>query len=606
MTADETAHPVPRDLPRRAPAADPLLRVALAQQNAVVGDPAANAAGLAMLIQRAQAAGAQLVVAPELAISGYPPEDLLLHHDFVRACQDECARLAAAYSKGIVAIVGCPWHDARDRLVNAAVVMADGAIQGVVAKTHLPNYGVFDERRYFAAGDGGGLLRLGPWKVGITICEDLWVPAGPVADCARGGAQLVVNLSASPYHHGKLDVRERLVGQRAADSGCAIAYTGLVGGQDELVFDGGSLAVDHLGGLIARGDHCAEDLVVVDFDLGAARAARHVDIRLRDLPAATIPTVATLELQAVERVGPPAPLRPRPDRLEEVWGALRLGLRDYLHKQGFERVVLGMSGGVDSALVADLACDALGAGNVQCIVMPGPHSSTATQDDARALTEALGALCATIPIAPVYEAATDALAGAGLFDTGVFDVANENTQSRARMIVLMAYSNRHGAMLLSTGNKSEMSTGYATYAGDMTGGFNPLKDVPKLLCFDLAHWRAGLVDGPGGAVYERIATRPPSAELRPDQRDDQSLPPYERLDPILRALVEERRGVRETVALGHDPREVALAARLIRGAEFKRRQAPTGVKITPVAFGRDRRMPIANRWLPPVDPLPEE
>jgi NAD+ synthase (glutamine-hydrolysing) len=570
------------------------LRIALAQIDPTVGDVEGNARLATEWIERARDAGAGLVVLPELAISGYPPEDLLLKPHFLDACRAALDDLARGVH-GIVAIVGFPERDLA--VHNSAAVIADGTVHAVYRKTLLPNYGVFDERRYFEPGDTPGLIELGGVRVGLTICEDIWFPGPPASAEAATGASLIVNASASPYHRGKGIARERMVADRARETGAVFALCNAVGGQDELVFDGHSVVVSAGGDVLARGPQFSEDLVVCDLELEPREAANEgarVFARLESAapPSAAKPTLAE-------------PLDP----IAEVYEALTLGLRDYVDKNGFERVLIALSGGIDSALVALLAADALGAERVTCVVMPSPHSSVQTQADARAIAANLGAELVEIPIEGVMTVYADLLApvsaGAGSASEHGAELGNggpasadglaaENVQARIRGNLIMALSNRYGWLVLTTGNKSEMSVGYATLYGDMAGGFAVIKDVPKTTVYDLVRHRNERANRE--LVPSSVLERAPSAELRPDQRDDDSLPPYELLDRILEEYVEDDRGREEMVAAGLPGDIVDEVITMVDRAEYKRRQAPPGIKITPKAFGRDRRLPITNRY----------
>jgi NAD+ synthase (glutamine-hydrolysing) len=570
------------------------LRIALAQLDTTVGDLPANVERIQAAIASAREAGAQLVVLPELALTGYPPEDLLLREHFLRDAQAALEDVAAA-THGIVALVGYP--ERADDLYNSAAVLADGRVQASYRKVRLPNYGVFDEQRYFQAGHGGAIVEVDGVPVGITVCEDSWAPGGPGQDEALAGALLVVNLSASPYQAGKGVARERMFAQRARDGQSAFAFCALVGGQDELVFDGHSVVHDHEGRLLARSPQFQEDLLVVDVDVDAIASARLRDPRhraaareLRD----PVPVIARCHTAAAAGAAPTgARIAPLLGDEAEVYEALVLGTRDYARKNGFRHVVLGLSGGIDSTLVALVAVDALGPESVTCVTMPSPYSSSGTRDDAGDLARALGVELLELPIAGAMDVYSGLLADP--FAGREPDLTEENLQARIRGNLLMALSNKFGWLVLTTGNKSEMSVGYSTLYGDSAGGFAVIKDVPKTLVYRLTAWR-DTRDGPDGPVPDTIVTRPPSAELRPDQRDDDSLPPYDLLDAILAGYVEEDLGVDELVARGLPQDVVERVIRLVDLAEYKRRQQPPGVKITPKAFGRDRRMPITNRY----------
>jgi len=580
-----------------APASGPL-QIALSQMNAVVGDISGNERAILDAIGKARDAGAQLVLFPELALTGYPPEDLLLKEHFLRDTRAALDRIAAA-TEGIVALVGFPERE--DDVYNALAVLAAGAVQAVYRKVHLPNYGVFDEQRWFQSGTGPALIELGEHKIGLTICEDIWEPGPPASAEARAGATLVVNVSASPYHAGKGLERERMLAQRARDNLCAVAFCALVGGQDELVFDGHSLVLDHHGEVIARAGQFTEELLLATVDLEAAQTQRLRDARQR-APAREarerVPTLARLVL-------PPSAARPGAagDRLggsvapllsptAEVYGALVTGLRDYVRKNGFRRVVLGLSGGIDSALVVCIAADALGPDGVAAVVMPSPYSASETQDDARSLARRLGVELFELPIEPAMRAYETALSAA--FDGTDPGIAEENLQARIRGNLLMALSNKFGWLVLATGNKSEMSVGYSTLYGDLAGGLAVIKDCPKTTVYELARWVNEAASEE--RIPRSILDRAPSAELRPDQRDEDSLPPYAVLDPILDAYVEDDLGREQLLLRGFEAADVDRVIALVDRAEYKRRQAPPGIKVTSRAFGRDRRVPITNRY----------
>ena len=578
---------------------DRALRIALAQINATVGDIAGNAQRIRDGLIGARAAGAELVLFPELALTGYPPEDLLLKEHFLRDARAALEDLATA-ADGIVAIVGVP--ERAEDVFNAAAVLADGRVAGFYRKWYLPNYGVFDEQRYFQSGAAGALIELGGHRIGLTVCEDMWEPGPPASDEAHAGATLLVNISASPYHFGKGLERERMFAQRARDNGAAVAFCALVGGQDELIFDGHSFVVDHTGALVARAAQFEEELLVCDVDLRPAAASRLRDAGYRPVARRNrleVSVIARLPRPHVNAAPAPAPRIAellRPDEAE-VYAALTLGLRDYVEKNGFGHVVLGLSGGIDSALVACLAVDALGPERVTLTIMPSPHSSAETQGDARALAAALGTETIELPIEAVMDAYDATLHGP--FNGRGADLTEENVQARIRGNLLMALSNKFGWLVLTTGNKSEMSVGYTTLYGDLAGGFAVIKDVPKTLVFRLARWRnspdgsRGRVEAP---VPPSIIERPPSAELRPDQRDEDSLPPYPVLDRILEGYVELDQGREDLIAQGLPQADVDRTIRMVDLAEYKRRQAPPGIKVTPRAFGRDRRMPITSRY----------
>jgi NAD+ synthase (glutamine-hydrolysing) len=499
-------------------------------------------------------------------------------------------RLAEA-SRDLVTVVGFPERDVD--VFNSAAVLAGGEVAAIYRKVYLPNYGVFDEQRYFQSGTGGGIIELDGVRLGVTICEDIWEPGPPLSDEALAGATVIVNISASPYHAGKGGERERMIEQRARDSLAAVAFCALVGGQDELVFDGHSIVVDHEGEVVARAAQFEEEVLVAEIDPRGPDAARLRDARLRPAARRAQPKVDTLaRLELPEERGPaPEPrVAPLLGREAEVYAALVLGLRDYVEKNGFRHAVLGLSGGIDSALVACVAVDALGPERVSVAIMPSPYSSEETQRDARQLADNLGVEHVELEIASAMEAYQGTLSP--VFDGRDPDITEENLQARIRGNLLMALSNKFGWLVLTTGNKSEMSVGYSTLYGDTAGGFAVIKDCPKTLVYALARHR----NENGGPIPAGILERAPSAELRPDQRDEDSLPPYERLDPILEQYIELDAGREQLIAQGHDPDEVDRIIRLVDLAEYKRRQAPPGIKISTRAFGRDRRMPITNRY----------
>jgi NAD+ synthase (glutamine-hydrolysing) len=576
--------------------AGPRFRVALAQLNVRVGDIEGNSAAIRSSIERAKAVAADLLVMPEMALCGYPPEDLLLRPDFARRNRDAVEALAPA-SNGLVVLVGLAHRDG-DELYNAAAVLCDGRWVDTVTKAYLPNYGVFDEARYFREGRRFPVFTVCGVRVGVSICEDIWYAAGPPQLQALAGAELLVNLSASPFAVGKPAYRERMLATRAGDTGAFLVYCNLVGGQDELVFDGNSLVLDPNGGVIARGSSMSEDFLVVDLSIGDVFRDRLLDPRVRqarllapdpratpivELPLTAIRSAASPPLVA----GPPAPPA---EPLEELWGALVLGTGDYVRKNGFQKVVLGLSGGIDSALTAAIAVDALGPGQVVGVAMPARYSSPSSLVDAQDLARLLGIELLELPIDKVFQANLDALAT--WLQGRPAGVVEENLQSRIRGMSLMALSNRFSWLVLTTGNKSEYAVGYATIYGDMCGAYAVLKDVGKLRVYDLAHWRNGRPDGP--RIPQHSIDRPPSAELRPDQRDSDSLPPYDVLDPVLAAYVEREMSVAEIVALGFEPTTVERIAGMVDRSEFKRRQAAPGPKVTDRAFGRERRMPITK------------
>jgi NAD+ synthase (glutamine-hydrolysing) len=566
-------------------------RIALAQVNSTVGDLDGNVAKIRAGLEQARALGCQLVAFPELAVTGYPPEDLLFKSAFIEANLRALAELARA-ANGLTAVVG--FVDKRDDIFNAAAVLHDGAVAGVYHKQYLPNYGVFDENRYFQAGTDAPVFALGETPFAVNICEDIWYPTGPTTRQALAGAELVVTINASPYHAGKGHQRERMIATRAADDVVCLAFVNMVGGQDELVFDGGSLVVNERGEPIARGRQFAEDFVVADLDLDAVFHARLHDSRRRKEKQAAAEVARVVLHPLGPAATPPLPPRevvPLPP-VDEVYEALVLGTRDYVRKNGFKHVVIGLSGGIDSSLVAAVAVEALGKENVTGVTMPSPYSSSGTRSDARRLAGHLGIDFLSLPITPVFKAFKRTLAGPfkGLKE----DVAEENIQARIRGTLLMALSNKFGWLVLTTGNKSEIAVGYSTLYGDMAGGFAVIKDVPKTLVYEVARHvnaRAGRA-----VIPQSVFDRAPSAELRPDQTDQDTLPPYPELDAILQAYVEEDRGVGDLVARGFAEETVRRVIRMVDVNEYKRRQGPIGVKITPRAFGRDWRLPIVNRF----------
>ena len=568
-----------------------VLRVALAQLNPTVGDLDGNVARILHTYDLAETAGCDIVAFPELSVTGYPPEDLVLKPGFVADTEAALVRIAD-HTGRCTAVIG--YVDADFDLFNAAAVCADGRVLGTYRKRLLPNYAVFDEARYFTPGNETDPLELyiiGGVKVGISICEDIWSPDGPLAVQADGGAELAVNINASPYHRGKAAYRERMLATRAADSHSALVYVNQVGGQDELVFDGCSLAFDAEGNLLARGKQFVEDLLVVEVPIAAVYRQRLLDPRGRQ-SLTSLPTVlvSTEPVEQSERIANPV-VEPK-DSIDELYHALVLGTRDYCAKNGFSDVVIGLSGGIDSTLVAVIAADALGADHVHGVSMPSRFSSDHSKTDAAKLAANLGLDYRTISIEPAFTAYQEMLAES--FDGRPPGLTQENIQSRCRGQLLMALSNEFGWMVLTTGNKSEMAVGYFTIYGDSVGGYAVIKDVLKTKVYELCRYvndRAGRE-----IIPEDVITKPPSAELRPDQRDDQSLPPYEVLDPILELYVEQDRTAGEIIELGHDADTVRRVTRLVDVAEYKRRQCPPGVRVTTKAFGRDRRLPITNGY----------
>lgn len=560
-----------------------VLRTGLAQINSVVGDLVGNVELIVNTYDRANAQGCDLIVFPELCISGYPPEDLVLKPGFV-ADNRKAVQRCTEHTSDCVAVIGFVDVDLQGRLFNAAAVCAGGVVLGTYYKQLLPNYGVFDEERYFSSGhevaESPTLFRIGGLLVGVTVCEDIWSADGPVCSQAQAGAVLNVNINASPYHRGKIGERQHMVSERARVNNCAIAYVNQVGGQDELVFDGGSMLFAADGTLIARSPQFVDDLLVADLELPSSEPsgdALVIDVtrNCKARESTVIPTIA-----------------PRCEDFEELYGALVTGTRDYVRKNGFTDVVIGLSGGVDSSLVAVLATGALGADHVHGVSMPSRYSSAGSRTDAAQLARNLGIDMQTISIEPAFQAYLEMCAPS--FANKPVDLTEENLQSRIRGTTLMALSNKFGWMVLTTGNKSELAVGYFTLYGDSVGGYAVIKDLLKTTVYELCRYvnrRAGRE-----IIPEIVITKPPSAELRPDQRDDQSLPPYDVLDAILSLYIEGDHTAAEIVALGHDVELVHRVARLVDMNEYKRRQGPPGVRVTMKAFGKDRRLPITNLY----------
>jgi len=570
------------------------LRIAMAQINTTVGDFDGNVKKILGAIDTARTLKADIVTLPELAICGYPPEDLLLKPQFIQANLQSLQKIVEA-SQGITVVVG--YVDSDGDIYNAAALISDGKLMGSYHKMYLPNYGVFDENRYFRAGSECPVYVINGIGIGINICEDIWYEAGPATVQAYAGAEVIINISASPYHAGKGESREKMIATRATDNVAIFAYNNLVGGQDELVFDGHSLLIDERGNLITRGNQFEEDFIIADLDIEAVFRARLHDPRWRK----ESPLIGKTGWQQTKTIVSPTPANgPKPplkahhitalDPAGEVYQALVLGTRDYINKNGFHKVVIGLSGGVDSAIVATIAVDALGKDNVIGISMPSRYSSAGSVTDTQKLTQNLGITLKIIPIEKPFQAYLDTLAES--FAGVKPDIAEENLQARVRGNLLMALSNKFGWLVLTTGNKSEMATGYTTLYGDMAGGFAVIKDVPKTMVYKITRYRnaqAGF-----DLIPAAIIEKPPSAELRPDQKDSDSLPVYEILDAILTAYVEDDKSVDQIVALGFDKTIVQKAAKLVDRSEYKRRQAPPGVKITSRAFGRDRRLPLTS------------
>jgi len=572
------------------------LRLGMAQINTTVGDFKGNVKKIVSAIAEAWSLGVDLLTFPELAICGYPPEDLLFKPQFIEENLKSLEQVRK-HSAGLTIVVG--FVDAQTDIYNAAAIIHDGKLAGVYHKIYLPNYGVFDEDRYFQAGRECPVYIIAGVGVGINICEDIWYEAGPATAQAFAGAEVVVNISASPYYFGKGDFRERMLSTRAADNEAIVAYNNLVGGQDELVFDGNSVVMSEKGQLIARGKQFEEDLIVADLDVEAVFRTRLHDPRWRK---GTLllreqrwqsPKIVVSEALS-EGTKPPLAPRQIPVRTlpAEIYDALVLGTRDYVRKNGFKQVVIGLSGGIDSSLVATIAVDALGTKNVIAVSMPSRYSSEGSRTDAGLLAKNLGIKLLTIPIEKPFQAYLDTLAE--VFTGTQPDVTEENIQARIRGNILMALSNKFGWLVLNTGNKSEMATGFTTLYGDMASGFAVIKDVPKTMEYELAKYRNSV------ASFELIPVsvldKAPSPELKPGQKTTDTLPPYPRLDPVLAAYVEEDKSIEQIVALGFDDEMVKRVARMVDKNEYKRRQSPPGVKITARAFGRDRRLPITNRF----------
>ena len=570
------------------------LRIGMAQINTTVGDFKGNTKKVLEAVTKARSLEIDLLTFPELAICGYPPEDLLLKPQFIKENLNSLDEVME-HSSGLTIVVG--FVDVRGDIYNAAAVIHDGKLVGAYHKIYLPNYGVFDENRYFQAGSECPVYVINGVGIGVSICEDIWYEAGPATAQAYAGAEVIANISASPYHFGRGDSRERMLATRASDNVAIFAYNNLVGGQDELVFDGNSMVLDEKGQLVARGKQFEEDLIVVDVDVEAVFRTRLHDPRWRKgellleeqrwrgtkivvseaSPMASKPLLSQRHLQVRNLTG-------------EVYDALVLGTRDYVLKNGFDKVVLGLSGGVDSSLVAVIAVDALGPSNVVGVAMPSRYSSSASISDAELLVQNLGISLMKMPIEKVFQVYLEVLKVS--FEGTEPDVAEENIQARIRGNILMALSNKFGWLVLTTGNKSEIATGYNTLYGDMAGGFAVVKDVTKTMVYELVRHRNSIAKSE--LIPSTITEKTPSAELRPEQKDIDTLPPYDLLDPVLTAYVEEDKSVEQIIEMGADERVVKRAAGLVDSSEYKRRQAPPGIKITPKAFGRDRRLPITN------------
>jgi NAD+ synthase (glutamine-hydrolysing) len=572
------------------------LRIGLCQINTIVGDIEGNTKKILDYIAKGKKMGADLLAFPEMAVTGYPPEDLLLMPKFIEANLRGVKTIAKATSS-MTAIIGFVSKDGD--IFNSAGLFHDGKLIDAYSKIYLPNYGVFDEDRYFQAGKQNFIFTLKSTPIGLSICEDLWYPGDPIRTQALyGGAELIVNISSSPYHTGKSIYREKMITTRASDNLAIVAYCNLVGGQDELVFDGGSMIFDQNGDLITRGKQFEEDLVLADLDMEAVFRMRLHDPRIRrERLANEEKTLRKIDLPSNSpsaKKRPPIPKREDTplDRLPEIYSALVLGTGDYVRKNGFQRVLIGLSGGIDSALTATIAVDALGKKGVVGVAMPSQYSSRESLEDAKLLAKNLGVQFVTIPITEVFQAYLKTLSQS--FKGLKPDVTEENVQARIRGNILMALSNKFGWLVLTTGNKSEMSVGYCTLYGDMAGGYAVLKDVPKTLVYELTKFR-NKKEGKD-LIPKRVFVKPPSAELRPNQKDEDSLPPYPVLDPILQAYVEEDKGVQEIAKMGFKESMIKEVIQMVDRNEYKRRQSPPGVKITHRALGKDRRLPVTNKY----------
>ncbi len=572
--------------------------MALAQINPTVGDVRGNTKKIIEFMGRAREEGASIIAFPELSIPGYPPEDLILKPQFIADNLKGLDEVRAA-ADGIVAVVG--FVDRGRDVFNAAAVLSDRKVVDVYHKMYLPNYGVFDEMRYFQAGTVCPVYEMGDFTFGVTICEDIWYPTGPARTQALKGAEVIININGSPYTIGKNEFRRKMLATRSSDSGAIIVYVNMASGQDELVFDGGSLVMDERGRLAASCGLFREQLLTVDLDLESVFMWRLHDPRMRQERLMKIDEVKTVSFppprraagqaaaKKIKKTGPAITQPPGPE--EEIYTALGFGLSDYVMKNGFKEVVIGLSGGIDSALVAVIAADFLGNNKVHTVFMPSRFTSAESREDSYELAKNLGVSMAEIPIDPVFDQYLAALDKS--FKDTPPNTAEENLQARVRGNILMALSNKFGYLVVTTGNKSEMSVGYATLYGDMAGGFALIKDVPKTLVYRLSRWRNSKKPP---VIPERIITKAPTAELRPDQKDTDSLPPYDVLDPILAAYVEEERSFEEMLALSYPPEDLKRVIRMVDASEYKRRQSPPGIKITPRAFGRDRRFPITNKY----------
>jgi len=575
------------------------LRIALAQMNPTVGDLSGNVKKIIAFMKKARDLRADIVAFPELAVTGYPPEDLILKPQFIKDNIDALNKIIAA-SKDIISIVGfvdenirMSYLDSRG-LHNAAAVISDCKLTDIYHKMHLPNYSVFDEYRYFKPGIRYPVYDIGAVKFSVNICEDIWHEQGPVNIQASAGAEIIININASPYHTGKISFREQLIAAQALKNKVAIAYVNMAGGQDELVFDGGSFAADKSGKIILRTNQFKEELIVFDIGIDALKASDKVAEKTQSYISSE-DNIEKIKIDYAIKTNKPVIKPPKFIKLsteEEVYNALLLGTKDYVRKNGFNGVVIGVSGGIDSSLVAAIAVDAIGRENVQGLFMPSPYTSKESREDACRLAKNLGIKIIRVPIDKIFKTYLKTLAVK--FKGAKKDITEENLQARIRGNILMAFSNKFGWLVLTTGNKSEMSVGYATLYGDMAGGFAVIKDVPKTMVYELCRWRNEKERK--ALIPERVLWKEPTAELKPDQRDTDTLPPYPVLDPILKAYVEEDKGFDEILKMGCGLECAQKVIKMIDGSEYKRRQAPPGVKITPRAFGKDRRFPITNRY----------
>ncbi len=570
-----------------------ILRVGICQINSTVGDIPGNYTKIIDYSNKAKKAGCQMAVFPELALCGYPPEDLVFKKSFLMQNLDYIKRIAEK-TKDIILITGFVNHD--EDIFNSAAIIYDYEIKDIYNKIHLPNYGVFDEERHFTKGRELKILKTSDFSFGISICEDIWYPEGPAFHLSNAGAHIIININASPYHMKKWQHREKMLSIRAKDYLTSIIYCNLVGGQDEIVFDGNSLALNSDGNIIGRAKGFEEDILIVDIDIDAIKEKRRKEPRWkkREITLPSFPiTHVSLDIKLNKKLYQPLSIQIKPYELEEeVFLALKLALKDYVKKNNFNRGVIGLSGGIDSSVVCAIACEALGKENVTAVLMPSPFTSSESKEDAKLLAENLGIELLNVPISSIFDSYIKELKP--LFKNLPFNAAEENIQARIRGNILMALSNKFGWLVITTGNKSEMSCGYATLYGDMAGGFALLKDVPKTLVYNIGRYY-NKIKGKE-VIPERVFTKAPTAELRENQKDEDTLPPYDLLDKIIEAYVEEDKSKDEIIRLGIDEETVARTLLMIDRNEYKRRQAPPGVKITEKAFGKDRRMPITNRF----------